>query len=54
LFGFFGRRVLSRAVRKATRPGSKHPNRAGPPRPGGSGSAPDGRGSCCAGRRLCW
>ncbi|MER7192892.1 MMPL family transporter [Streptomyces flaveolus] len=27
LFGFFGRRVLSRAVRKATRPGSERPHR---------------------------
>lgn len=27
LFGFFGRRVLSRAVRKAARPGSEHPHR---------------------------
>ncbi|MFG3262636.1 MMPL family transporter [Streptomyces bobili] len=26
LFGFFGRRVLSRAVRRATRPGSPHPH----------------------------
>ncbi|MEU9670953.1 MMPL family transporter [Streptomyces bobili] len=26
LFGFFGRRVLSRAVRRATRPGSRHPH----------------------------
>ncbi|CAM5605237.1 MMPL family transporter [Streptomyces griseorubiginosus] len=29
LFGFFGRRVLSRAVRKATRPGGTHPAAAG-------------------------
>ncbi|MEU9607722.1 MMPL family transporter [Streptomyces sp. NPDC048057] len=28
LFGFFGRRVLSRAVRKAARPGSEHLHRA--------------------------
>ncbi|MFI8074993.1 MMPL family transporter [Streptomyces sp. NPDC086033] len=27
LFGFFGRRVLSRRVRKATRPGIEHPHR---------------------------
>ncbi|MEV2253514.1 MMPL family transporter [Streptomyces sp. NPDC050147] len=27
LFGFFGRRVLSRSARKATRPGSEHPHR---------------------------
>ncbi|WSQ06742.1 MMPL family transporter [Streptomyces sp. NBC_01231] len=27
LFGFFGRRILSRAVRKATRPGSERPHR---------------------------
>ncbi|MER6181842.1 MMPL family transporter [Streptomyces sp. NPDC001652] len=27
LFGFFGRRVLSRAVRKAGRPGNEHPSR---------------------------
>lgn len=26
LFGFFGRRVLSRRIRKATRPGSEHPH----------------------------
>ncbi|MFV2175893.1 MMPL family transporter [Actinomadura sp. LOL_016] len=31
LFGFFGRRVLSRAVRKATRPGSPHGSAAGRP-----------------------
>ncbi|MFF4629287.1 MULTISPECIES: MMPL family transporter [Streptomyces] len=29
LFGFFGRRVLSRAVRKTTRPGGTHPAAAG-------------------------
>ncbi|MEE1942933.1 MMPL family transporter [Streptomyces sp. TRM 70361] len=28
LFGFFGRRVLPRAVRKATAPGGEHPHRA--------------------------
>ncbi|MFI0450110.1 MMPL family transporter [Actinomadura sp. 6N118] len=34
LFGFFGRRILSRAVRKATRPGSERPVPTAAGRPG--------------------
>ncbi len=53
LFGFFGRRVLSRAARKAVRHGDRAPapgaRRGRPAR----ASAPAGRGSCCAGRWPC-